>query len=95
MRIRYAPLKRHSLIVGSQNRQHYDDDEEVIEYESWDDDAWRKNDEQSTSKDKDVIDTIVDKIHSTGTSFKIEARALLLRRIRRDITARLTLLRQW
>jgi len=61
---------------GFSNRQHYDDDEEVIEYESWDD-AWRKNDEQSTSKDKDVIDTIVDKIHSTDPSFKIEARALL------------------
>ena len=61
---------------GFSNRQHYDDDKEVIEYESWDD-AWRKNDEQSTSKDKDVIDTIVDKIHSTDPSFKIEARALL------------------
>ena len=61
---------------GFPNRQHYDDDEEVIEYESWDD-AWRKNDEKSQSKDKDVIDTIVDKIHSKDPSFKISARALL------------------
>ena len=36
-----------------------------------------KNDEKSSSKDKDVIDTIVDKTHSTDTSFKIEAHALL------------------
>jgi hypothetical protein len=61
---------------GFPNRQHYDDDEEVIEYESWDD-AWRKNDEKSESKDKDVIDTIVDKIHSKDPSFIISARALL------------------
>jgi len=55
---------------GFPNRQHYDDDEEVIEYESWDD-AWRKNDGKSQSKEKDVIDTIVDKIHSNDESFKI------------------------
>ena len=37
----------------------------------------RKNDEKSQSKDKDVIDTIVDKIHSKDPSFKIAAHALL------------------
>ena len=61
---------------GFRNRQHYDNDEEVIEYESWDD-AWRKNDDKSTSKDKDVIYTIVDKIHSKDTMFKIETHAFL------------------
>ena len=61
---------------GFPNRQHYDDDDEVIEYESWDD-AWRKNDDKSQSKDKDVIDTIVDKIHSNDPSFKVSAHALL------------------
>jgi len=40
--------------------------------------AWRKNDEKSSSKDKDGIDTIVTKIiHSKDPSFKIATRALL------------------
>ena len=56
--------------------QHYDEDEEVIEYDSWDD-AWQKNDVKSKSTEKDVIDTIVDKIVSTDPTFKIEAHAFL------------------
>jgi len=52
----------------------YDEDEEVISYSNWDD-AWQKNDERS--REKDVIDTIVDKIVSNDPTFKIEARTLL------------------
>ena len=55
--------------------QHYDEDEEVIQRDHWDD-AWQKNDDKS-STEKDVIDTIVDKINSKDESFKIEAHAFL------------------
>ena len=52
----------------------YDEDEDVILYTSWDD-AWQKNDGES--KEKDVIDTIVDKIVSADPQFKIDAHKLL------------------
>ena len=50
------------------------EDDEVIDHDSWSD-AWQKNDERSG--EKDVIDTVVDKMKTNDPLFKQEAHALL------------------
>jgi len=58
------------------HRQRYDEDDEVIQYDYWDD-AWQKNDNRSLENKEDFIELITSKINSQDPMFKIEARAFL------------------
>jgi len=53
----------------------YDEDEEVIQYEHWED-AWQKND-CSGSQIDDVLDVIVNNVRSSNVEFKIRTRSFL------------------
>ena len=56
--------------------QIYDEDDEVIPYDHWDD-AWQKNDIEGQSNEEDILDMIVSKINSEDPMFKSETRAFL------------------
>ena len=59
------------------HRRIYDEDEEVIQYDHWDE-VWQKNDNKTENNNEDdLIDTIVAKINSDDQLFIIETRAFL------------------
>jgi len=63
---------QHSL---AHHRCIYDEDDEVIQYDHWDE-VWQKNDKDTENKE-DFIEMIVSKTNSDDLLFKMEIRALL------------------
>ena len=72
-------LEDNNLKIRNSNRRahKYEEDEEVIQSDYWDD-AWMKDDDK-TEEEEDFIELIVSKIISTDASFIIEARKFLKR----------------
>ena len=59
------------------NRSHiYDEDDEVIQYDHWDD-AWQKNDVENSEENEDLISQIVSRIDSTDPTFATEIHTFL------------------
>ena len=58
--------------ITSLGSQQYDEDEEVIPYEHWDD-AWQKNDSDNFKKE-DIIETIMNNVESKNSEFKMRTR---------------------
>jgi hypothetical protein len=62
--------------IAPQNTSHaYDEDDEVIQYDHWND-AWQKND-SSVSQNDDIIDTILKNVKSSNAEFKMRTKAFL------------------
>ena len=59
------------------NQHHYDEDEEVIQTDYWDD-IWQKNDVTDGFKQEDLIATITSKIVSSDPTFKQTIHSFLL-----------------
>jgi hypothetical protein len=63
--------------INSLGSQQYDEDEEVIPYEHWDD-AWQKNDSDNFKKE-DILETIMNNVESKNAEFKMRTRHFLER----------------
>jgi hypothetical protein len=64
-----------SMHTPSLGTHRYDEDEDVIPYEHWDD-AWQKNDSDVTN---DITDIIMHNVQSDNTEFKIRTKRFLER----------------